>query len=71
MDLAIHNVLCLFNWPAFSQDMEPEGVIPCMLQTLSLGHGTVFLYCHQVCRALHELGLQHVVWPDDARKVVI
>ncbi|KAF8579607.1 hypothetical protein K439DRAFT_1359267 [Ramaria rubella] len=37
-------------------------------QQLSLGHGTVFLYCHRVTHAFHELGLNHSIWPDKERK---
>jgi len=40
-------------------------------QTLSLGHGTVFLYCRWVARAFRKWGLKQIVWPDIARKAVI
>ncbi|KAG9078700.1 hypothetical protein FRC06_008232 [Ceratobasidium sp. 370] len=33
---------------------------------LSLGEGTVFLYCKRVTRALREVGLECVAWPDEA-----
>lgn len=36
-----------------------------------IGEGTVFLYCNRVTRALRELGLTCVGWPDEERKRVI
>lgn len=35
---------------------------------LGIGHGTVFLYCRRVTRALRELGLEVVTWGDDERQ---
>ncbi|QRV77402.1 DDE superfamily endonuclease [Ceratobasidium sp. AG-Ba] len=36
--------------------------------TISLGVGTVFLYCKRVIRALRMAGLECVAWPNDERK---
>ena len=38
---------------------------------LSIGHGTVFLYCHRIIKALRQLKSRYVTWPSDLRKVVI
>ena len=38
---------------------------------LSIGEGTVFLYCKRVSRALRQLKSQFLGWPDPARKEVI
>lgn len=35
---------------------------------MGIGYGTVFLYCWRVGRALRELGVEVIVWGDDARK---
>jgi hypothetical protein len=35
---------------------------------MSIGLGTVFLYCARVTRALREVGLECVAWPNDERK---
>jgi hypothetical protein len=40
-------------------------------QKLSLGFGTVFLYCRRVTRALRELRPHFVGWPTPQRKDVI
>ncbi|KAJ7500003.1 hypothetical protein FB451DRAFT_1207193 [Mycena latifolia] len=40
-------------------------------QKLSIGFGTVFLYCCRVRRALRELRPQYVGWPIPERKVII
>lgn len=40
-------------------------------QKLSIGFGTVFLYCKRVCRALRELRRQYIGWPSPERKLVI
>ncbi|QRV77942.1 DDE superfamily endonuclease [Ceratobasidium sp. AG-Ba] len=36
--------------------------------SLSLGVGTVFIYCERVTRALRMVGLECVAWPDEERK---
>lgn len=38
---------------------------------LSIGEGTVFLYCKRVSRALRQLKSRFLGWPDSARKQVI
>ena len=38
---------------------------------LSIGEGTVFLYCNRVSRALRQLKSRFLGWPDPARKEVI
>ena len=38
---------------------------------LSIGEGTVFLYCNRVSRALHQLKSQFLGWPNPAHKEVI
>jgi len=38
---------------------------------LSIGEGTVFLYCNQVSRALCQLKSWFLGWPDPACKEVI
>ena len=38
---------------------------------LSIGEGTVFLYCKQVSRALRQLKSQFLGWPDPACKGII
>jgi hypothetical protein len=35
---------------------------------LSIGHGTVFLYCRRVMKALRQLRPKFVSWPNDSRK---
>ncbi|KAF7362660.1 DDE Tnp4 domain-containing protein [Mycena venus] len=40
-------------------------------QKLSIGFGTVFLYCRRVTRAIRELRTQFVGWPTAERKTVI
>lgn len=40
-------------------------------QKLSIGFGTVFLYCRRVTRAIRELRSRFVGWMDDARKSVV
>lgn len=40
-------------------------------QKLSLGHGTVFLYCRRVIYALRCLRLRFVRWPDAQRRAEI
>jgi hypothetical protein len=38
---------------------------------LSIGAGTVHFYCRRVTRALREVGLECVAWPNDERKAEI
>jgi hypothetical protein len=40
-------------------------------QKLSIGYGTVFLYCHRVTRAIRELRPRFVGWLSPERKVVV
>jgi hypothetical protein len=40
-------------------------------QKLSIGFGTVFIYCSRVRRALRELRPQYVGWPVPDRKLTI
>lgn len=40
-------------------------------QKLSIGFGTVFLYCRRVTRALRELRPKFLGWPTPHRKLVI
>ncbi|KAJ7140541.1 hypothetical protein C8R43DRAFT_892708, partial [Mycena crocata] len=40
-------------------------------QKLSIGFGTVFLYCRRVTRSIRELRLKFVGWPAPERKLVI
>lgn len=38
---------------------------------LSIGHGTVHLYCKRVCRAIRELRPKYLKWPNPERREVI
>ena len=38
---------------------------------LSIGEGTVFLYCKRVCRAIRQLRPRFLQWPDDEQKGMI
>ena len=40
-------------------------------QKLSIGHGTVFLYCKQVSRALQKLGVRYIKFPNEGHQEVI